>query len=390
MNQHSATTDQATLATIHQFLMAHSPQLSNPGVKWGKLGVAVFLMEWSAAFGDTAAANQAMELIEQGIEQLNSGDFEGNPVETLADVGRALQLLASRQHLDDSIQPLLESLDPLLMEQSQSLARAENFDLVSGALCPAWYLLERLPSQPSCQPVLEALIDQLELAAKNHPAGGIYWPSKIFQDDRVYLGLSHGNAGIIQWLLACHQKNIRPQQTLTLTALAMDFIDTQALKDNPCFYPIVAGHPPTRSPLGWAYGDLGTLYALLQGALRLQQPVRITACLEKLLALEDRWAREDLWHDAGLAYGTTGSSILFSLLAAQFQEPRLAHLAEACLEASFRYQQPEHPACGFRAAYQVFPPGADWGLMSGLAGIGLCFLAHQQGNFEVLQKILYL
>jgi hypothetical protein len=272
--------------------------------------LAIFLLEYARQGKGENEGQLAYELLQMGLADIDT--LEADPgAESLADLGRLLQFFASQDVLPFDAEELLLDLDHYLKVQLLRLIQSRNFDLVTGALNPAAYLLDRHISRGGKSDLLLALIQALADSAVYPTPEQVCWPSTLFKDARVYLGLAHGSAGILLFISRCQQAGLESAVGRRLLDQGTRFLQAQYLAGHPIAFPVVAGHLPAKVQLGWCYGDLGVAYGLLVAGKALMA-TDISALAEHIsLLLGQQLDHPDAWPDAGLAYGISGTTAIY-------------------------------------------------------------------------------
>ncbi|TGE21458.1 hypothetical protein E5K00_14320 [Hymenobacter aquaticus] len=381
---------QGNLNAIYYFIQAGGFTLQDPSLKWGKIGLAVFLNQLTFNSSDSAAQAITLRLFEAGVAGVEDLAEESGLGEILSDLAGIIHFLRQNSRLAFDAEDLLAELDPFLLTYLTTCATLGNLDLVAGALAPAHYLLARATECPSLTKPLDDFILQLDTLATRAITGQACWYSTIFPEPRIYLGLSHGSASILVFLAKALEAGRQPAVCRRLLAEGVAYVLAQYRPDSSIAFPVIVGHEPQFATLGWAYGDLGVCYGLLVASQALGHVPGCQLAVSRALSLGNRIGEPGAWPDAGLAYGCTGSAVLFHALAQLSGTPAFLSFAEQCLARSSDFISAHNPACGFRAAYPTRGNGADWGIISGIAGIGVAFHAYLSQDYSLAQRLLYL
>jgi lantibiotic modifying enzyme len=129
------------------------------------------------------------------------------------------------------------------------------------------------------------------------------------------------------------------------------------------------------SRFGWCYGDLGVALALLAAGRALDDATLVDRGLAVARAAADVPLDDSSVGDPSLCHGAAGVGHLFHRLHRATGERCFADAAIAWLSRCLAMRHPDLALGGWSAA----PPAGQWserfGLMTGIAGVGLALLA---------------
>jgi hypothetical protein len=255
----------------------------------------------------------------------------------------------------------------------------KNLDVYTGALMSGNYYLSRNTENflvEKCLTELVLAIDNLKIL---DDLGGYFWQSPIFNDDRVYTGISHGSAMIINFLCGVHQKGIETQLCEILIRKAGLFLQSIKGKDtHKALYPNIIGEKLGNIQLSFCYGDLGTSYALLRASEVLKNERSRHEILEDLHHLGQITdpALANI-NDAGITYGAAGVATIFNKIAKLENSSIFEAYANFWVEKIPDFRTHNNQTIGYQAQFNQYNPATNIAFGEGIAGIGIammCFL----------------
>ncbi|WP_302157971.1 lanthionine synthetase LanC family protein, partial [uncultured Alistipes sp.] len=150
-----------------------------------------------------------------------------------------------------------------------------------------------------------------------------------------------------------------------------NFFPGQSLENDP-------EHPVYFSRLGWCYGDLGVAAALWQAGCALRND---RWCAKALEVLRGTSRRRELApngiFDAGLCHGAASVALMYHYMYGQTGETLFAETRDYWIGETLRMGRLEEGLAGYGAWHGVEYGGwkREYGLLEGIAGIGLMLLA---------------
>jgi len=283
-----------------------------------------------------------------------------------------------------------EEIDRALLEELGRSPWNGQYDLIGGLVGSGVYALERLP-RPTAVECLERVVDRLDETALRVPEGTTWytppawiWRETLQEFPHGYynLGVAHGTPGIIALLGAACEAGVAAGVARPLLTGAVEWLLAQEMKHHPyARFPSFV-HPDSRpapSRLAWCYGDLGIAAALLSAARGASEMAWEKEAVRIARAAAARPAATTRVIDAGLCHGAAGNAHLFNRL---FQSTGDEVLRDAAVEwyaRTLELRRPGEGVVGFSAWLPDSTGVAGWrhdrGLLNGIAGIGLAFLA---------------
>ncbi len=389
-------TPAAKLAEIAACLQQLPPQAlaARPGFSGGALGSFLFLYAHAAHTGCAASAKAAQQHLQLAVEHFFSLSSCVTYYRELAEFGTLLLYLREQEYLDESFEALLAQVDVRLGHGLAVLTQQQLFDSFLGYLPVAHYFLQRRHSAPASLEALRLVVDTL-LRDYQPQAGGEtgFWESGIFGKRQVYLGWSHGLAGIILFLtqLLATPLGYRRVEVRQVLAGATQYLRLPHARTGHNQYPDIVGQPRPSNTLNLCYGDLGIGYALLQAAHVLADDGLRQHALHTLAqCAARRQPAQCQVFDASLIYGASGNALFF-----KFMQQQVAHQPLFGEAAAYWYEQAQalsqHPGqvAGYHGHYNQHVPSAHYSLFEGLAGLGLVLLEFEIATINPLPLLGY-
>lgn len=287
---------------------------------------------------------------------------------------------------DDTI---LEEIDEAVAGSLDAMLDNGNYDLFYGTLGIGIYFLKRKKTR-----MAEKILQHL---AENGVKDGdeIKWvqfrPVKS-AEPRYDLGLPHGITGVLYFINKCYQEKVLPALCEALLKKGITFFlnNIQDEEKVRSFFPYWIAtskydnrkNSPARSRLGWCYGDLSTLYTLLQLSRTVKDRGLEDAVLKMLLRTCERKepAETDI-EESGFCHGTSGVGYIYLKLFRQTKLPVFKETADYWYHQTCKLGNEQGPAGYlFHSGQELGIPVS--GILEGLGGVTLTFLAYLYPDLE--------
>lgn len=383
---HFAAIDE-NLAAIAS-LLSRNPEQHLPTLLQGNAGIALFHAYWYLYQRDEALLEPLIAHLEAAIDACNSTDqtaFLGTGFTGLSWVVAHLSNLGV---LDEDAEELIKEIRPLIVSSLSGFKLTRDYDLFYGFIGTSIFLAE----DASCDhhDMQVKLLARLEALVMPMPVG-IAWNSSLNGEEEsdINLGLAHGCPSIIMFLLSLHQQGVQAVKCRRLIEQALDFLLSQELVNGPSLFPSIAnGDISASSRLAWCYGDLGIAYVLLRVGKDFQDERLYQKGLQVALHAAGRDLSnagvhnkgDDTSLNMGFCHGTAGIAFLFKRLYELTDEATLERRAQEWLALTLKHLPPQLNALNTDFLIKPFNPTNPsveqrYGLLEGLAGIGLVLLA---------------
>jgi lantibiotic modifying enzyme len=283
-----------------------------------------------------------------------------------------------------------DSIDSGLIDLVTARWSSESYDLVSGLVGLGVYFLERLPHPLASRGLLAILERLAELAHRD--TNGIAWhtpPQKLpepqrrqFPEGYYDLGLAHGLAGVVAFLVRAHAAGIAERCSLELLEGAVAWLlahELDARQGGGFPWAHVPGRAPRPARAAWCYGDPGIGIALLQAATWLRRPAWAIRARSLVEAAARRLRETSGIVDISVCHGSAGLLHMVNRVHQRMPSPALRDAIDVWLDWTLdaRTEAPGPAVAGFRAL--THQQGelvwvAERGLLNGAAGVGLVLL----------------
>jgi lantibiotic biosynthesis protein len=355
-------------------------QIPTFGLNSGKLSVALFYCYLSDYQKDEKYLTIAGDVLDECFEEMSPKLYKGhNYFLELSELGVFLEFAKKNNWYSADTEQFLESIDKHLYEYMKKKIVLKNLDVYAGALMAGSYYLNRKTESILVEEYLRELVFAIDNLKLLDELGGYFWQSPIFNDDRVYTGISHGSAMIINFLCGVHQKGMELQLCEDLIYKACLFLQNIKGKDaRKALYPNIIGEKLGAIQLSFCYGDLGTSYVLLRASQVLNSEElhqEILNDLHDLGQLTD--SASTSINDAGITYGAVGVATIFNKIAELEKNPIFESYANFWYEKIPNFRTHNDPTIGYQAQFNQYNPATNIAFSEGIAGIGIammCFL----------------
>jgi lantibiotic modifying enzyme len=368
------------ISLIADKLQELKTQIPTFGLSSGKLSVALFYCYLSDYQKDEKYLTIAGDVLDVCFKEMSPKLYKGhNYFLELSELGIFLEFAKKNNWYSADTEPFLESIDKHLYEYMKKKNALKNLDVYAGALLVGNYYLNRITENDLVEKYISELVFAIDNLKLLDESGGYFWQSPIFNDDRVYTGISHGSAMIINFLCGVHQKGIEMQLCECLIREACLFLQNIKGKvAHKALYPNIIGEKLGEIQLSFCYGDLGTSYALLRASEVLEDEElhqEILNDLHNLGKLTDAISLNI--NDAGITYGAVGVASIFNKIAKLEKNPIFESYANFWYEKIPDFRTHNNQTIGYQAQFNQYNPATNIAFGEGIAGIGIammCFL----------------
>lgn len=379
------------LDSISDFLFQYDiNQLSTIGVRYGKLGVALFDLIYASFSKNQSFYKKADEIINIVVQDvLENNISDKRVIENIVDFGKFLEFVKKNKLYNVETNKLLVDLDEFLLSEMNALFDEGDYDVIGGALSVGYYFLLRYNSDKKVITILENTIERLyDLAIKDRN-DQLYWRSTLFEGDRIYLGI-HGSSAAILFAFRLLELNIKPQLCEEIIRKSCNFIIETEFNHDLCHFPVIIGYPIERGPLEWAYGDLLVGFVLYKTGLKTNNNVFKEKAIKAYDYALKRIHNDNVVVDAGIVHGIIGTAIMFDKMHLLSGEIKYKQTAYDCFKIAFtKFNNDFNGPLGFKAKYDIDCPGSDISFISGISGIGIALIALIESDYYYFDELLF-
>jgi lantibiotic modifying enzyme len=361
-----------------------------PHVAGGTSGVALFFAYLHAAGGNDAAADLALEALELSSGAIAARQLLPSLYSGFAGVGWVLSHLTRElfEGNDDLAIEIDDALRHLLPRGTDAAADDAPFELVGGLAGYGSYLVERLPHAGAAE-LLDRVIGLLESSRDRNavwfsrPEWLPDWQRELMPRGYHNLGVAHGIPGVIGFLASAQHAGVHDPRIAHLASDAVQWVLAQKGIWPSSLFPshIPPDSEPRQTRTAWCYGDLGVAAVLLSAAQAFDRAEWHDEALAIARVAARRTFEDTKVSDAGLCHGATGVAHLFNRIHQATGDDELRDAAHRWYRIALDMRRPGHGLAGYLSWYESMRPGegGSWkgetGFLSGIAGIGLAFLA---------------
>jgi len=350
----------------------------------GKIGISLFFMYYAKYVDNQEPYDYAMELLLSVFDDINHNGYNFHThASGLAGIGTIVEILAQEDFINANTEDLLGSLDEYLYQLMIAELKKENYDFLHGATGLALYFYKR----ESCKNRTKYLLnfgDELEKISYKDE-NGIRWQSVLSKEENTKgynLSLSHGLASIIAFLRKLYKAGIAKNKVSDLLNGSVKYLLSQqqdALRRKSNFPNWVSNQEPSvASRLAWCYGDLGIGIALWLTGKNANNSKWQNKALEILLHTTQRKdLQENFVLDAGLCHGTAGIAHIYNRMYNYTQRDEFKQAALYWFDQTLKMAKFEDGLAGYKTWRSIEYGGwqNDYGLLTGIAGIGLALIS---------------
>lgn len=361
------------------------------GISDGAGSLSMFYFICSKYYKDENYLQKGAEHLSEAFERLNNGYLSRKIFRELVELGKFIELLEKELNYPIDTNEALEDIDDILQQQMEEALKAGNFDPVTGALSYGYYFISRLESNKNSAEKLAYLLKELYTLPKTNE-NGMFWRSKLKDDEAIYLGITHGSSAILNFLSICHYKGISiDKQTILETAR---YIKTKQLQDNPILFPVIVDEAEKKDiyPNSWCYGDAGTLYGLLKSAILLEDVPMLQITLNQLLEVGQRpYAPPYFQAGPSLLYGTAGMAMAFHKIYEETEDPVFMKVYQNKIKDIIALYDPEAEFLGYQGYWNQAAAVTNYSFDQGMIGIALSLMTVKEPSiYKSIYPFYYL
>jgi lantibiotic biosynthesis protein len=360
------------------------------GVKNGLAGLVLYYLARYQFTANEKFKELAIEKLFACIDRLNSGYQRAFVTRELSEIGHMILSAQQSGLIEVDVDDLLNDFDGVLYHKLQDDIQAKNFDATSGSLALALYFYRR--NNEISRRAISEIVNQITALAQPG-LNGVFWESQLKNDGAVYLGLSHGSASLINFLIILEKYHLSSGHR-SLIDSASRFIINSKLQRLPVFYPVVVGEDnavKTRWANNLCYGDPGTLYGLYQATEYLQDPELKSECLAQLKTAATRELSEPFLPTGySVLYGYAGLALLYRKLYEQCREDFLSEAYESMTKRIVQKFDKNAPYLGYQGYWNQNFAFTNYSFAEGLIGIGLVLMGYVKPEINKHYETFYL
>lgn len=382
----------ASIQEIERSLVSHLqdgdlPFTGDVHLAEGSAGVALFFAYLQTS-GLASTPDLALDCLAPAVEALTIRPMNATLYAGFTGIAWAVQHVHTL--LGDSSDHIGTDIDLALETYLKHSPWKHDYDLIYGLVGIGVYCLER-PHSPGAVRCLELIVERLSELAEPYTEG-LCWhtqPDLLLPEQRerypegyYNLGMAHGVPGIIALLGRIHSAGIYRERIAYLLQGAVRWMLQQRLPhgSKSSFAALhVPGYQPEACRLAWCYGDAGVAAALLLAARCVGERSWEQQALEiaRLAAARDGQSCGVV--DACFCHGSCGLAHIFNRLYQATHDEIFAAASHYWIERTLQFCHPGNGSAGYLIKWADRNGNIDfrarYGLLEGIAGIGLSLLA---------------
>ncbi len=348
------------------------------GLSNGMLGLSFYYYYDFLYTTRETSLQKMISYIEKSIATLTEDYLSPFSQIEIIEMGLYLIYLYEQELLDKDIESYLLELDEIIQAFLLKKIEEGNLDNTAGILKAGYYFIKRENNNKNhlLYQVLQT-IENLSISDGNFK----YWNFTFRNPDNptVELGLGHGIAGVISFLLHLFQKNIQKEHCKKLIDSAIDFLLSQENRLGINWFSTNAFENKKLEYQNLSYGDIGIGYVIYKAGEILDRKhlsERGLAILENAAKFKD----EERTHikDANLIYGASGLCSVFNLLYDLTKNEKMLFAREywhnKIMESN---DYTNNNWAGFNTHFNGAYEYAQLGFSQGIAGIGITLMADE-------------
>ena len=375
------------LDKLNAYFLQKDPDDEFIGLYKGASGACLLMAQNYLATNDEVFLNKTNEFLEYIMNLIESQEVMSPTYSSgIAGWGWLIQYLSKKNVIDSDSIEMLSYFDNILFLRMNEFLETEDNDLLNGAMGIGRYFIVREQYH-----YVEGIINYLvDTQIKNEQE--IKWRRVNWHKEGHYcydLGLAHGAAGIVSFLITCYKFNILREVCEPLIRGGINFLlnNCQNVKDAGCFFPNVYdtddyenNRAPHFSRLAWCYGDIGIWYIIYKTAVMLNDAILVELAINSLKTVSTRKSYDEtLIVDACFCHGSAGIAYIFNKLGKETGIIEFVDAGVYWLKVTLDYGKSTTDNSGYKFLLGNFEDRtfiACDDLLEGLAGVAITYFNH--------------
>ncbi len=342
-------------------------------------GAVLFLLHYARQHGDETVLPKAADLFAKVAHAYNSGyAYPPSLAKFLFMASHAKEL--GQIEVDEYPEEDLKLLQSYLRRTASMFYKDRNFDILHGGLGNGIFLFKSRDL-----PGIREMVEGVGSLAEEDKRGLKWYSLTGYKENKwtYNLGFAHGMPSIVAMLSKVYLMGVECERCAELIEGAVNYILAQKLpKGNHTSvfgnYALESLEQPHSSRLAWCYGDLGIAVALWRASQALGRKDWES---EAKALLRHASIRRDLKEngvmDACFCHGTSGIAHIFNRMWRETGMPECRDAAAYWIGQTLKMAKFEDGLAGYKT-WQGAERGFrnEYGLLEGIAGIGLVLLAY--------------
>jgi lantibiotic modifying enzyme len=375
------------IRAIAESLYANRDRVKESGLLGGDAGITLFFAYLSLAWPESRYEEITQEWLEKLSDALAEQRLAHNLSTGVAGIAFVFQHLRNIGLLDISEDIGLAALDEMVIQGCEQDLTNGNWDPLHGLVGIGIYFIERYKEAHE-RKYVERIVDQLNALAVTEK-GDKVWITRGFMHysgDNYNFGMAHGMPGLLSFLAQVYTLGIRRTVIEELIPSCFSFLFGHYQERGEWYgFPGSIELKPEPRPLpsrnGWCYGDLGMANALIHCGRALAREDWVELGVRIALKTTQIPFEASRCGDASFCHGAIGLVHQYNrLYRATLNSAFEAAAVQWLMLTNEHYYRPDKYPGGY--AYRKYDEPtrtyenvASYGLLEGVAGIGLVFLS---------------
>ena len=358
--------------------------LKEPGLLNGLAGISCFFFHFYIYSGEDRYKKAAYNCLEKVIQAINNGFNMPSFATGLAGIYWLFEYLGKKEFISREESSALSGLKPIFKSYAKESFRRGNYDFLHGALGMAMTGLG--------PEMIDLITNETGRTSKPESNNCVSWLSRdINGNSEINFGLAHGIPSIILILSAIYKKNKEDRIIKSHISPGIDYLITH-MEPGPeadSLFPSRIKEDKTIRPsrMAWCYGDPGVAAAIYQTGTNCSRADWQNMAIEILKhAAKRKEFNSTGIEDACICHGSAGLAIVF--FKAWSDTGRIEFYNASCYwlqrTLDFGGKDGEYLFKGIHG-FEV-----RYGVLEGIAGVGLSLLAMLEGELPGWEKALLL
>lgn len=354
------------------------------GVSNGLAGASLFFYYKNFYDGWDGNIDKSVSFLEKAIDGLNENYKGLSIIQDIMEIGKLISFYVEKGILShDEVFFYFEKFDIILLSLLEEEIKNKNINALTGAISFGYYFLDTQQQNIKVYKIIEKIYKIVKYKIIRED-DCIYWRSEIKREGKnlVELNITHGNAGVINFLIEIYKngiiynKDIVNEINLSIEMLLkckkskgvnlFPFDKERIMNDN--------------FSLNLIYGDIGIAYVIYKAGVLLKNENFIEKGIEILINAAKYRDNSNYILDVNLNYGCLGLSSFFRF----FNEIESNILFE---KASIHWKEKysilrsndNKEWAGFKSINNSWDVNTNLSFGHGIIGIGIALMSYKKG-----------
>ncbi|MBE5317702.1 hypothetical protein IM793_00905 [Pedobacter sp. MR2016-19] len=366
--------------------------LPNFGVGHGKGGAILLNCLYASYTKNEIYYTAAERFLEAAFDDLNPSKYKStltsNYYLDIAEFGNLLIYLENEGHIEEDYISFKRQVDDLLTGKVKDNIAERNFGMSKGAIGIGFYLINRAPSSTIARNAVLQILNALDELKEGNTETGYFWTTHYFSEPRVYTGLAHGVAMVINFLSSVYEAGIETVKCAELMRYGLKFL-LQNRMNSQLFtsaFPLWIKEHEKIVNHCLVYGDIGTCYAIIRAAKILNEQNYLAEGIRIALdTVKRKTVEETFLNDASVKYGVCSPILIYNRI---YQLTGIETFNEASaywLAQIPSYATGQNKYLGFKSFFFGEYDNAQLDLNFGLIGIALTIMQSASDQYNINQ-----